>query len=432
MFEAARSRTHRGEEPADADEDDDRPDDAATVGELLREIGQGRATPEELRDAAIYWSAAIDPDMECADLQTIAWLLRDASAHRRVRPPTATEPATGPPTWRADGQLTRGPSEVGAPRTASLPPAATPLLPARPVPTTRSRGAGAPAPTVHCAQPAARGPPPASHPVHGLRTGRRGGPGPPPLRAPAARLRWCAEGAGGGGGSGASVMARTTTIRVAPAAVTWSGCRRRCRPMANQGWGGRGRRRLDQRGAGGGAAGFGGRCPDGAGDQVVPGLGGGAGAWSGSWVERRGGRPSPRMRRAHPSAGRPGRGGARRPGGQGDVGAVVDREQGTVPAGGRAARPTPPAAARPRPACRGAGSGPRPRPGPASANSASRAGSACTHTAGTPPPPPPPVRPTAPAHPARRAAGAAPSGRGCPRRAVREVGHALGGVEASA
>jgi hypothetical protein len=62
-------------------------DDAATVGELLREIGQGRSTPEELRDAAIYWSAAIDPDMECADLQTIAWLLRDASAHRRV--PTA-------------------------------------------------------------------------------------------------------------------------------------------------------------------------------------------------------------------------------------------------------------------------------------------------------------------------------------------------------
>jgi hypothetical protein len=59
-------------------------DDAATVGELLREIGQGPGTPEELRDAAIYWSAAIDPDMECADLQTIAWLLRDASSHRRV------------------------------------------------------------------------------------------------------------------------------------------------------------------------------------------------------------------------------------------------------------------------------------------------------------------------------------------------------------
>ena len=63
------------------------PDDAATVGELLREIGQGRGTPEELRDAAVYWSAAIDPDMECADLQTIAWLLRDASSHRRVPVP---------------------------------------------------------------------------------------------------------------------------------------------------------------------------------------------------------------------------------------------------------------------------------------------------------------------------------------------------------
>jgi hypothetical protein len=64
------------------------PDDAATVGELLRGIATDRGTPEELRDAAVYWSAAIDPDMECADLQTIAWLLRDASAHRRI--PTAT------------------------------------------------------------------------------------------------------------------------------------------------------------------------------------------------------------------------------------------------------------------------------------------------------------------------------------------------------
>jgi len=60
------------------------PDDAATVGELLRQLGQGAGTPEELRDAAIYWSAAIDPDMECADLQTIAWLLRDASVQRRI------------------------------------------------------------------------------------------------------------------------------------------------------------------------------------------------------------------------------------------------------------------------------------------------------------------------------------------------------------
>jgi hypothetical protein len=62
-------------------------DDVATVGELLREIGQGRGTPEELRDAAIYWSAAIDPDMECVDLQTIAWLLRDASSQRRIPAP---------------------------------------------------------------------------------------------------------------------------------------------------------------------------------------------------------------------------------------------------------------------------------------------------------------------------------------------------------
>jgi hypothetical protein len=60
------------------------PDDAATVGELLRELARSAGIPAELRDAAIYWSAAIDPDMEHADLQTIAWLLRDASAQRRV------------------------------------------------------------------------------------------------------------------------------------------------------------------------------------------------------------------------------------------------------------------------------------------------------------------------------------------------------------
>jgi hypothetical protein len=60
------------------------PDDAFTIGELLREIATNRGTPEELRDAAIYWSAAIDPDMERADLQTVAWLLRDASTQRRI------------------------------------------------------------------------------------------------------------------------------------------------------------------------------------------------------------------------------------------------------------------------------------------------------------------------------------------------------------
>jgi hypothetical protein len=64
------------------------PDDAATLSELLREVGISRATPEELRDAAIYWSAAMDPEMEDADLQTVAWLLRDTSTSRRT--PIAT------------------------------------------------------------------------------------------------------------------------------------------------------------------------------------------------------------------------------------------------------------------------------------------------------------------------------------------------------
>ena len=63
------------------------PDAVAAIGELLSELGQGMGMPEELRDAAVYWSAAIDPDMELPDLATVAWLLRDASAQRRV--PTA-------------------------------------------------------------------------------------------------------------------------------------------------------------------------------------------------------------------------------------------------------------------------------------------------------------------------------------------------------
>ncbi len=39
-------------------------------------------------------------------------------------------------------------------------------------------------------------------------------------------------------GSGESVMARTTTTRVAPAAVTWGRLVGSMPPMANQGWGG--------------------------------------------------------------------------------------------------------------------------------------------------------------------------------------------------
>src|SRR5215211_467495 len=94
---------------------------------------------------------------------------------------------------------------------------------------------------------------------------------------------------------------------------------------------------FDQGGAGGGAAGFGGGGPDGAGDQVIPGFGGGLGRL-GQVV----GRAAEEDAGAEDAAG-PAEGqvvlaevedvGA---GGQGDVGPVVDREQGVVPLGGGA------------------------------------------------------------------------------------------------
>jgi hypothetical protein len=60
------------------------PDDATTVAELLRQVGQHRATPVELRDLAVYWSDVLEPDMEAADLQTVAWLLADAAVRRNL------------------------------------------------------------------------------------------------------------------------------------------------------------------------------------------------------------------------------------------------------------------------------------------------------------------------------------------------------------
>ena len=178
------------EEPADADEDDDRPGRRGHRWGAAARDRPGQGHPEELRDAAVYWSVAIDPDMECADLQTIAWLLRDASAHRRV--PTASRDrarywaAYLEGRWPADGD-----------RPASV----------------RGRGMGKPPPLAGDAQYAARS------------TG-------PPTPGPWSRIQRRAAGAAplpdlpasGGGeglcrvrvavaGSEASVMARTTTTR---------------------------------------------------------------------------------------------------------------------------------------------------------------------------------------------------------------------------
>jgi hypothetical protein len=76
-------------------------DDAVVITDLLREVAAGLPAPpggpggvrgtrhgstggSGLRDAAGYWATAVNPEMEPGDLQTVAWLLRDVSAERRV------------------------------------------------------------------------------------------------------------------------------------------------------------------------------------------------------------------------------------------------------------------------------------------------------------------------------------------------------------
>jgi hypothetical protein len=60
------------------------PDDATTVSQLLGEIGHGSGVPGDIRAAALFWSSEVSAEMDRVDLQTVAWLLRDASAQRRV------------------------------------------------------------------------------------------------------------------------------------------------------------------------------------------------------------------------------------------------------------------------------------------------------------------------------------------------------------
>ncbi len=67
--------------------------DAATVCGLLRDLGDlpGRRMAADLRDAATFWASQIHPGMQRGDLQTIAWLLRDASDDLRVPGPCRDE-----------------------------------------------------------------------------------------------------------------------------------------------------------------------------------------------------------------------------------------------------------------------------------------------------------------------------------------------------
>jgi hypothetical protein len=62
------------------------PDDAATVSQLLGDLGQASEVPRDISAAAQFWASEITPEMDRVDLQTVSWLLRDASAQRRIAP----------------------------------------------------------------------------------------------------------------------------------------------------------------------------------------------------------------------------------------------------------------------------------------------------------------------------------------------------------
>jgi hypothetical protein len=62
------------------------PDDAATVSQLLGDIGQAVGVPADIGAAALFWASEVSHEMDRVDLQTVAWLLRDASAQRGIAP----------------------------------------------------------------------------------------------------------------------------------------------------------------------------------------------------------------------------------------------------------------------------------------------------------------------------------------------------------
>lgn len=73
------------------------PDDRATISELLGEADRATGETADLAAAAAYWCNVLDPALdrdatpptyEPADLQTVAWLLRDLSTSRRLPGPT--------------------------------------------------------------------------------------------------------------------------------------------------------------------------------------------------------------------------------------------------------------------------------------------------------------------------------------------------------
>jgi hypothetical protein len=62
------------------------PDDAATVSQLLGDLGQTSEVPRDISAAAQFWASEVTPGMDRVDLQTVSWLLRDISAQRPIAP----------------------------------------------------------------------------------------------------------------------------------------------------------------------------------------------------------------------------------------------------------------------------------------------------------------------------------------------------------
>jgi hypothetical protein len=60
------------------------PRPAASVGGLLRWLGEQRALPADFQANAAYWATAMAGRMDQRDVQTVAWLLLEASGDRRV------------------------------------------------------------------------------------------------------------------------------------------------------------------------------------------------------------------------------------------------------------------------------------------------------------------------------------------------------------
>lgn len=76
------------------------PETVTDLTEQLTLLAHRRRTPEGYRDALIYWSVAVAPDMEPGDLQTVTDLLRDLARD------TATNPVDRMPAGRWARELT--------------------------------------------------------------------------------------------------------------------------------------------------------------------------------------------------------------------------------------------------------------------------------------------------------------------------------------